>query len=247
MSSFARLETARPAVEYTTKDGLASTVVHSLFEDSRGDVWMSTMSSIGNGLARWDHATGTMRDMAPNAGLPQLKDRLPCAFEEDRSGDVWIGFEPGGVARYAADRFRIFTTADGLPGGEVSDLHVDRSGRLWIGTSGRGLARVDDPAAERPVFVVYSAVQGLSSNTVTAITDDLYGRIYVATGRGLDRFSPSTGQVRHFTSADGLPSGEIRAAYREADGASGSHGAVCCATCLNRNGDRSSHRCSSPA
>jgi ligand-binding sensor domain-containing protein/signal transduction histidine kinase len=219
VSSFARLETARPAAEYTTKDGLASPVVHSLFEDSRGDVWISTMSSTGSGLARWDHATGTMHDMAPSAGLPRLKDRLPCAFEEDRGGGVWIGFERGGVARYAAGRFRMFTTDDGLPDGEIADLHVDRNGRLWVGTSGGGLARVDDPTATHPAFVVYSAVQGLSSNTVTAVTDDLYGRIYVATGRGLDRFSPSTGRVRHFTSADGLPSGEIRAAYREADGA----------------------------
>ena len=219
VSSFNMLETARPAAEYTTDDGLASPVVHSLFEDSRGDVWISTMSSTGNGLARWNHATRTVRDMAHSEGLPPLKDRLPSAFEEDRSGGVWIGFEQGGVARYAADRFRIFTTADGLPGGAIADLHVDRGGRLWVGTSGGGLARVDDPAATRPEFVVYSAAQGLSSSTVTAIADDLYGRIYVATGRGLDMFSPTTGQVRHFTSADGLPPAEVHVAYRQDDGA----------------------------
>ena len=156
------------------------------------------MSSNGNGLARWNHATRTVHDMAHSEGLPPLKDRLPCAFEEDRSGGVWIGFEQGALHYMPPIGFRIFTTADGLPGGEIADLHVDRGGRLWVGTVGRGLARVDDPAAARPAFVVYSAVQGLSSNTVTAITDDLYGRIYVATGRGLDRLSPSTGASKAF-------------------------------------------------
>jgi signal transduction histidine kinase len=157
--------------------------------------------------------------MAQREGMTSVRGRLPSAFEEDHSGDIWIGFEQGGLARYADDHFRVFTTSDGLPDGGISDLHVDRTGRLWVGTSRGGLARVDDPAGARPAFAAYSTAQGLSSDTVTAVTEDLYGRIYVATGRGLDRLSPSTGYVRHFTSADGLAAGEIRGTLRDRDGA----------------------------
>ena len=213
------LETARPATEYTTKDGLASPVVHSLFEDSRGDVWISTMSSTGNGLARWNHATRTVHDMAYSEGLPPLKDRLPCAFEEDRSGGVWIGLSRG----------ELHDTPPIVSGSSprMMGCPTERSPTCTsIAVAGCGSAR--RAAASRAwtirrrrvlTFVVYSAVQGLSSNRVTAITDDLYGRIYVATGRGLDRLSPGTGQVRHFTSADGFPPGEVHAAYREDNGA----------------------------
>jgi ligand-binding sensor domain-containing protein/signal transduction histidine kinase len=218
VSKFANLRTARPITEYTVKRGLASPIVYELFEDSRGDVWISTVASTGNGLARWERATRTVRDLAHVEGLPLLKDRLPSAFEEDRAGGVWVGFEPGGLARYAADRFKVFTTDDGLPDGAISDLHVDREGRLWVATSRGGLGRVNQPAAARPTFVTYSAAQGLSSNTVTSVTEDLYGRIYAATGRGLDRLSPGSGQVRHFTSADGLATGGIRTAFRQRDG-----------------------------
>jgi signal transduction histidine kinase/ligand-binding sensor domain-containing protein len=218
VGDFAKLATARPTAEYTARDGLASHVVWALFEDSRGDVWISTAGATGNGLARWEHTTRAMRDMAHIAGLPPLTDRLPSVFEEDRNGGVWVGFEQGGLARYAADRFTLFTTDDGLPDGEISDLHLDRDSRLWVGTS-RGLACVNDPAGAHPRFVVYSAAQGLSSDRVTAVTEDLYGRIYAATGRGLDRLSPETGEVRHFSGADGLPPGEIRAAVRDPTGA----------------------------
>ncbi|HEX6463296.1 MAG TPA: two-component regulator propeller domain-containing protein, partial [Vicinamibacterales bacterium] len=218
VKSFADLKTARPIAEYGTGDGLASPVVYSVFEDSRGDVWISTMAATGNGLARWERGVRTVRDMGHREGLTLVRTRLPSAFEEDRAGGVWIGFEQGGLARYSDDRFRVFTTQDGLPDGTISDLHLDGAGRLWVGTSHSGLARVDDPAGARPAFAAYSTAQGLSSNTVTAVTEDSYGRIYVATGRGLDRLSPNTGHVRHFTSADGLAAGEIRSALRDRDG-----------------------------
>src|SRR5262249_27742199 len=145
VNRFADLRTARPVAEYGAADGLASPVVYALFEDSRGDLWISTTVGALNGLARWEHGQRMARDMAQREGLTPVRGRLPSAVEEDRAGNVWIGFEQGGLARYADGRFRVFTTQDGLPDGSVSDLHADRNGRLWVGTSPGGLARVDDP------------------------------------------------------------------------------------------------------
>ena len=80
------------------------------------------------------------------------------------------------------------------------------------------MIRVDDPAAERPVFTSYTTREGLSSNSTEAITEDLQGRIYVATGRGLDQLDPETGRFKHFTIADGLAPGSIIAAFRDRKG-----------------------------
>ena len=41
-----QLDTARPLAVYTTKDGLAAPQVFRLFEDSRGNVWISTIHPI---------------------------------------------------------------------------------------------------------------------------------------------------------------------------------------------------------
>lgn len=218
-ASFAALKTTRPIAVYKQGDGLAATDVYCLYEDRDGNLWVATVSaSIGHGLARWDHATRTLHDMAQTSGLPSLKDKLPTAFQEDKAGNLWVGFNQGELARYRDGRFTVFTNADGLPLGRVNDLYLDHAGRLWIAMMGGALSRVDDPIADQPVFTNYTIAQGLSGNFVSAITEDTYGRIYVGTGQGLDRLDPVTGRIKHYTTADGLAPGHIAAAFRARDG-----------------------------
>jgi ligand-binding sensor domain-containing protein/signal transduction histidine kinase len=215
-SDFARLARARPLAIYTTKDGLSALQIFRLFEDSRGDIWVSTIAP--NGLARWERSTEQWHDLSNAANLPSPLGALVRSFGEDRLGNVWMGFDTG-VARYTGGRVTMFTAADGLPAGAVQDIYSDRDGRLWLASSQSGLVRVERPEAERPVFAGYGTARGLSSNSADAITEDLYGRIYVGTGRGLDRLDPRTGNVKHFTTADGLAPGKIAAAFRDRSGA----------------------------
>ena len=214
---FTQLDTARPLAVYTKKDGLAGLQVFRLFEDSRGNVWISTIDPNTNGLARWERLSEQVRDLARSPGLPSLKDDLPRSFGEDGSGNVWIGFN-NGLARYAQDTFTFFTATEGLPPGAIVNIHVDRSGRLWLASSRGGLVRVDGLGAERPTFVAYTTAQGLSSNNTEVITEDADGHIYVGGGHGLDRLDPRTGRVKHFTTADGLAPGLFRAAFRDRSG-----------------------------
>jgi ligand-binding sensor domain-containing protein/two-component sensor histidine kinase len=211
---FLQLETARPLAVYTTKDGLAALQVFRLFEDSRGNIWISTADSATNGLARWETLDERLHDLAAAPGLPSLKDDLPRSFGEDRSGNVWIGFG-NGLARYAGGSFKLLAASEGLPPGAINDIYVDHSGRLWLASDGGGLIRVDNAGAERPTFVSYTTAQGLSSNNTEVIVEDLNGRLYVGGGHGLDQFNPATGRVKHFTTADGLASGLFSAAFRD--------------------------------
>src|SRR5262249_51796827 len=141
-----------------------------------------------------------------------------AAFAEDQAGNLWFGFYEGGLARYAAGRFATFTPADGLPQGFITALHVDRRGWLWLSSSSGGLARIDDPTAEHVRFVRYTTHEGLSTNNVRAITEDLNGDIYTGTVRGVDRLSPGTGTVRHYGLADGLAGDFVTTAYRDRKG-----------------------------
>jgi ligand-binding sensor domain-containing protein/signal transduction histidine kinase len=215
-SDFARLARARPLSVYTTKDGLSSLQVFRLFEDSRGDIWVSTIAP--NGLARWERATNRWHNLSNAANLPSPADALARTFGEDRLGNVWIGFDTG-VARYRDGRITMYSAADGLPAGAVQDIYSDSSGRLWFASSRSGLIRVDMTDARSPSFVGYGTAQGLSGNDADAITEDLHGKIYVGTGRGLDRLDPRTGNVKHFTTSDGLAPGKIAAVFRDHSGA----------------------------
>ena len=80
----------------------------------------------------------------------------------------------------------MFTQSDGIPAGLVRALYLDHAGRLWVATGQRGVARLDDPQAEHPHFVVYTTADGLASNGVSCITEDNLGRMYFGTARSLD-------------------------------------------------------------
>jgi len=217
VARFEQLQHARPKAIYTKRDGLAGNEIFRLFEDSRGDVWISTTRGDGNGLSRWQRSTGSLRTFSREPGFPRSFD-LPTAFREDRTGALWIGCYRGGVARYRDNRFQFFGPDEGIHGGEVEDIFTDHTGRLWIGTLRGGLIRVDDPALDHPRGITYSTAQGLSSNEIDYITEDLFGRLYVGTGRGLDRLNPG-GVIEHFTTADGLAPGDSVVALRDRQGA----------------------------
>lgn len=217
VKNFADLKSSQPLAVYQL-NGNPFTMVYRLYEDIRGDLWVSVERPAGIALARWDRQTRTLRDMAQTEGLPSLTENLPTAFREDAAGSLWVGFSRGEVARYRTGRFSFLSMSNGALTGRINDLYLDKEGRLWIGTSRGGIFRSDNPDAEHPSFINYSTQQGLSSNYGSAIVEDLYGRIYLGTGQGIDRLDPVTGQIKHFTTADGLASGLILASFLADDG-----------------------------
>ena len=216
--NFTYLKTARPTAVYALKDGLPGLQVYKLFEDAQGNVWVSTTSPAAAGIARWDRTTGRMSNLSSAPGLSSLKDDWAArSFGQDAAGNVWIGFT-GELVRYNASGFKVFTASEGVPPGEIREIHADQSGRLWLVSSQSGLVRVDKAGPDRLTFVNYTTAQGLSSNNIEVITEDRSGYIYVGGGRGLDRLDPATGRIKHFTTADGLPPGLFRAAFHDRNG-----------------------------
>ncbi|HET9987487.1 MAG TPA: two-component regulator propeller domain-containing protein, partial [Kofleriaceae bacterium] len=126
------LATAEPRL-YGVADGLPGRDVFRIYEDRRGDVWISTLSATG--LARWDRATD--RITVPR-GFPHDE---ASAFAEDHSGALWIGYT-GTVVRVRDGVPEVFGAADGIPAGGIGALLVDRAGRLWIASFEQGVARI---------------------------------------------------------------------------------------------------------
>jgi len=212
---FKNLRSAKPLDIYDVRKGLTANQVFRLFEDSRGDIWVSAI--LPNGLARWDRATETLHDLTNSPGLPAAKEDLARSFGEDRYGDVWVGFSTA-LARYQNGSFTVFKSEDGLPAGGIQNIYLDHQGRIWLTSSRSGLIRIDDPNSVRPVFKNFTTANGLSSNTTEGITEDLFGHVYVGTGRGVDRVDPATGNVKHYTTADGLADGIVKSGFRDDSG-----------------------------
>ena len=159
---------------YTTRDGLPGAEIFRLFEDSRGDVWISVVGP--DAVMRWSRATDHIEVFRQGESGRALG--TPIAFAEDHAGNVWMSFYSHDVARYRNGRFEVFTSAEGLPPGPLDRLFVDHAGRLWLTSS--GLVRVDDPSAEKPQFHFYGTEAGISGD-VWCFTEDVWGRVYAGT------------------------------------------------------------------
>ena len=216
------LANSRPRSTYTRRAGLSSNSVLRLFEDSQSGIWVATYAEGANGLARIDIATGAVRVFGPQDGFP-IDRSFALALAEDRSGAIWIGFDDGHLLRYRR-RFEDIPLRHRRAGerppsyDKVSAILVDRAGRLWIASTDQGLGRVDQPHADAPHITWYGTAQGMSSNTASAVVEDISGDLFVGTGRGVDRFDPDTGRFTHYTADEGVPRGDIHGALRDRQG-----------------------------
>ena len=134
-------------------------------------------------------------------GEPELTDHRVMSLLMDRQGALWIGTMRGGLNRLDTKTGEIVAyrhdpedprslAADG-----VMSLLEDRRGNIWAGTFGGGISRFDP---ESNSFDRLSTDGGLTSPRATAIAEDLDGNIWIGTDAGLNRLSPSTGEVLQF-------------------------------------------------
>jgi signal transduction histidine kinase len=130
-------------------NGLINGKIHSLFEDSRGRIWITTH----RGLSCWENEEFTNYSTANG-----LADDTCYFMLEDNHRNLWIGTGKG-VDRYNGRSFRNYTAADGLASSEMvaKACLADSSGYLWFGTA-EGLSRYN-PAFDRensvhpPVYI----------------------------------------------------------------------------------------------
>jgi ligand-binding sensor domain-containing protein/two-component sensor histidine kinase len=213
-----QLARTRPKAVYNTRHGLGSDDIFRLFEDRRGDIWISTPTATppASRLTRWARATESFHHYSSADGVP---DSTASAFCEDAAGNLWIGFQNGQLLRYTAGRFTRFTVVEGLTSQLINVLYADHAGRLWVGLAEQGLVRIDDPSAAELHFTWYTTADGLSSNHIWGLGEDQWGNLYVGALRRLDRLNPETNQIQHYTTADGLPTNFVQIIYRDRRGA----------------------------
>lgn len=161
--------------------------IKSVFQDSRGDVWVGTkifgLQRLVDG--RWE----TVR-------LPgsQSSNEVTCIFE-DASGSVWVGTR-GELYRRSGDEFLAQR-----PGAEIirgtRAMVEESSGGLWIGTYRDGLYGLKDGKLTH-----YTSKDGIAEDCAWTLHLDSEGQLWIGTTRGLTRFK--NGQMRTLTVKQGL-------------------------------------------
>lgn len=208
-----------PEFYYDQKSTLGATQIFRIFEDSRGDVWISALNP-KNTLTQWKRSENAFHRWTRAEGWLG-EDNAAVEIRETHAGTVWAATDEA-LFRLRGGRFEYIPAIPSSQVAYVRDMYVDRAGRLWVATSRYGLFRCDDPEAANPVFRTYGPREGLSSNSVRAITEDDAGYLYIGTVRGIDRIDPNAPpgayRIRHFTVADGVPDSEQNVAFHDSRG-----------------------------
>ena len=182
---------AQSARLLTPREGLSSSLILCLFQDSTGDIWIGTE----NGLNRYDGVKISAYNFslsAPHA-LDHSIVRVVC---EDSRGHLLVGTQ-GGVQLYdrSSDRFsEPLRMSDGAAFyGNVNDIIECPDGRVLV--SGNRLFEVDFSGAIPQLVPTDYPLPEYSSGE---LSDDGQGGLWVARfAEGLYHMSPD-GKVSHF-------------------------------------------------
>lgn len=111
---------------WTTDNGLPQNSIRSVIQTRDGYLWMTTF----DGLVRFDGMRFKVFDKSNTRGLSTNRF---TALYEDKDGTLWAGTGDGGLTRYRDGVFTSYTTADGVPSGQVYGFAHDLKGELLVG------------------------------------------------------------------------------------------------------------------
>jgi signal transduction histidine kinase/CheY-like chemotaxis protein/streptogramin lyase len=179
--------------------GLKNTRLRQVAVDHEGRVWAATYG-------------GLFRSAAGNpVHFEQLTPPGTDAREMfhmtlvDRSGAIWVAGDRG-LLRYAGDRWRRFTTADGLAYDKIAQVIEDPDGSLWLGyRDAYGITHLilsEGGSTGKVKVESVTQANGLRSDKTLFLQFDNRGWLWVGTDHGVDVFDRS--RWRHYGRSDGL-------------------------------------------
>ncbi|PRY14303.1 two component regulator with propeller domain [Pontibacter ummariensis] len=223
---------------------LSDDVVTALLEDREGNLWVGTHK----GLNLYHPETGTFTHFQHRKDDPSsLSDNRVRAIYQDRQGTIWVGTgspweskpTEGGLNRFHP-KTGTFTSYKHDPENPntlfsnwVRAIYEDSKGNFWVGTFGDGLHRMNRRTgsierlsydASRPEKLSRPYIDKEKQNDgVNIIHEDHTGAIWIGTyDSGLNRYDPSTGEVKHYhkyaSNGAGLDDNNIWAAYSTREG-----------------------------
>jgi ligand-binding sensor domain-containing protein/two-component sensor histidine kinase len=182
----------------TSAEGAPNGVVGEIYQSPDGKLWFG---SPDGSLYCIDRSGPVGR---PAVHCIPTTHRFPYRrIIGDQRGTLWIGGQSE-FGRFIDGRDSLVQPGEGLPAVDSRAFFLDSRGWLWIGLRNNGLSVCKDPSADVPHFANYTTADGLVSNNVWSITEDDFGRIYLGTGKGLDRLDPGSGRIQHITAGQKL-------------------------------------------
>ncbi len=168
---------------FTLENGLPQATVFSIFQDSRGYIWLGTE---GSGVCRFDGINFKVINQAKGLAGDVVRSIL-----EDSQGRLWFGTDAG-ISVYNGNKFITINEEKGLSSNVVVCLYKDKSNTIWAGTAGDkgGLNKIELLSMDSVKITQYTVDKGLSDNNIFTLCEDNYNRLWIGTfGGGIDILS----------------------------------------------------------
>ena len=156
---------------YDVADGLAHDRVRAIYEDSEHRIWVGTK---GEGITLIDGEKLT--NYGVENGLPNGVVRW---IEEDSQGRLWVVTEAG-PAWWNGHGFDHVPSNLDMTDFFTIHFYEDDEGTVWLATYGLGIVRWQDGKA-----VLLSEKDGLLENTIYAVAEDGFGRLWIPCNQGI--------------------------------------------------------------
>jgi len=187
---------------YTSADGLDSDWISGLAW-RKNQLWIGTQYCGGDGCGL-QTKSGTV--IEPVKGFPSQEnpDRAHVSHNVlfvyvDKQEQVWVGTDQGLALLDRRNRWRVFTSSNGLPVGErVFSILEDSAGSIWVGTDEGGVLKFDSGAG------VFKAQLDLREQGIYDVTSQLQstdGHYWFA-GYGLVEYDPLTKKLTRYSPYD---------------------------------------------
>ncbi len=178
--------------------------ITTMFEDSRGLVWMGIGN--GNGVVVYDKQLRTFRWYKYKTG--NYPYRYPKRVLEDANSDLWFISDPtGNLVKWnrSSGTFEkiIVPGIQGELDLESDGFYIDKEkNEIWFGVKSGQLVEYN---ITRNKSLVYGIPDGYTSGAIMGILNDHSGRLWLGSAQGISCFDLQKRRFRNFFKKDGLP------------------------------------------
>ena len=183
--------------------------IYSLLVDSRGRLWIGS----DDGLYCSQSASKLVFKE-----VEELSGMWIFDIYETPDGNIWLATMGDGAVKYDPSSRQVvcyrndLNNPTSIRSNSVSSITQDSKGNLWFSTDRGGICRYN---ATEDNFTCFSVEDGLPDDVAYKILEDDNGYLWFGTNHGLVKFDPENGNVRVFTTKEGLCSNQFN--YKSAE------------------------------
>ncbi|WP_286858365.1 MULTISPECIES: hybrid sensor histidine kinase/response regulator transcription factor [Sphingobacterium] len=182
---------------YSSKDGLSSNTIYSIYRDSYGFLWLGTE----DGLNRFDGRHYNVYRYDANQENSLMANHI-SALCEDKKGRIWIGTNGGGLSYYdrETDRIRSYNlTPDGKwLSTAINAIDKDADGNIWIASYG-ALDILDVNDLHKKTDPKYRhIIETFAGKVTSCVFRDRQNNMWVSSEKNVFRISNDLKTIKRF-------------------------------------------------